>query len=123
MGRRQIGSRLLSAALVLAGLVLPPTGIGALSSGDAAKGKMVFEQKGGCVNCHGAGGRGDGPAGKMLVPPPADLTSPKAKAKSDAELLKTIQEGRPGTAMIGFKGQLTEQEIRDLLSYVRGLTK
>ncbi len=123
MERGPIGRRLLSVALGLVGLVLPTTGNGAPSSGDAGKGKTVFEQKGGCVNCHGGGGRGDGPAGKMLVPPPADLTSQKVKAKSDAELLKTIQEGRPGTAMIGFKGQLTEQDIRDLLAYVRSVSK
>ena len=123
MGRSKIGSKIFLAALVLAGLVLPPMGNGSPSVGDAAKGKIVFEQKGGCVNCHGAGGRGDGPAGKMLVPRPSDLTSPKSKAKSDAELLKTMQEGRPGTAMIGFKSQLTEQDVRDLLAYVRGLPK
>jgi mono/diheme cytochrome c family protein len=75
------------------------------------------------VNCHGPDGRGDGPAGKMLVPPPTNLTGPKTKAKSDAELLKTIQEGRSGTAMVAFKGPLSEQEIRDLLAYVRSLGK
>ncbi|MBI3604067.1 MAG: cytochrome c [Nitrospirae bacterium] len=88
-----------------------------------AKGKTLFEGKGGCVNCHGAGGRGDGPAGKMLTPPPADLTGPKTKAKSDAEVLKTIREGRAGTAMVGFKGQLSEQETSALLSYIRSLSK
>lgn len=93
------------------------------ADGDAAKGKALYAGKGGCVNCHGPGGRGDGPAGKMLVPPPADLTGPKTKAKSDAELLKTIREGRSGTAMAAFKGQLSEQEIRDLLAYVRSLGK
>lgn len=83
----------------------------------------MFEGKGSCVNCHGAGGRGDGPAGKMLTPPPADLTGPKTKAKSDAEVLKTIREGRAGTAMVGFKGQLSEQETSALLSYIRSLSK
>ncbi|MBM4123454.1 MAG: cytochrome c [Nitrospira sp.] len=101
---------------------LEPPVAGAAGS-DAAKGKTLFDGKGGCVNCHGPSGRGDGPAGKMLVPPPADLTGPKTKAKPDAELLKTIQEGRPGTAMAPFKGQLSEQEIRDLLAYVRSLSK
>jgi mono/diheme cytochrome c family protein len=114
---------LFAAAMLLtpAGM-LDPRGVSA-AAGEVAKGKALFELKGGCVNCHGSGGRGDGPAGKMLAPPPADLTSPKAKAKSDADVLKTIQEGRSGTAMIGFKGQLTEQEIRDLLTYVRSLSK
>nr|MBI3613654.1 cytochrome c [Nitrospirota bacterium] len=107
----------LNLAVVLEPQIVPAAG------SDATAGKALYGGKGGCVNCHGAGGRGDGPAGKMLVPPPADLAGPKTKAKSDAELLKTIQEGRPGTAMVPFKGQLTEQEIRDLLAYVRSLSK
>ena len=93
------------------------------AGGDVAKGKALYEGRGGCVNCHGAAGRGDGPAGKMLNPPPADFTNQKSKAKKDAELLKTIQDGRTGTAMAAFKGQLSEQEIRDLLAYVRSLSK
>lgn len=114
---------LFSAALLFSLAIEPEPRIASAASSDAVRGKTLFEGKGGCVNCHGAGGRGDGPAGKMLVPPPADLASSKTKAKSDAELLKTIQEGRPGTAMVPFKGQLTEQEIRDLLAYVRSLGK
>jgi high-affinity iron transporter len=93
------------------------------AGGDAAKGKVLYEGRGGCVNCHGAAGRGDGPAGKMLNPPPADFANQKSKAKKDAELLKTIQDGRTGTAMAAFKGQLSEQEIRDVLAYVRSLSK
>src|SRR3990167_9317038 len=112
-----------TAALFLSLVIGAGPGIAAAVDGDAAKGKTLYAGKGGCVNCHGPEGRGDGPAGKMLKPPPTNLTGPKTKAKSDAELLKTIREGRPGTAMVAFKGPLSEQESRDLLAYVRSLAK
>ena len=38
-----------------------------------------------CVTCHGASGKGDGPAAAALPPPkPADWTSAKVQAESDA---------------------------------------
>ncbi len=37
------------------------------------KGRALFVQY--CVSCHGAGGKGDGPASPALKTPPADLTN------------------------------------------------
>ncbi len=89
--------------------------------GDPAKGKVVFEKL--CVTCHGAQGKGDGPAGLMMMPRPADFTSPKIKGKPDGELLKSIQDGRPPTTMPAYKEQLSAQQISDVLAYVRSLGK
>jgi len=86
-------------------------------SGDPQKGRTIYERS--CITCHGAKGKGDGPASKMLTPPPADLTSPKTQAKSENDLLKTIQNGRPPSSMPAFSAQLTEQEIYDVYSYIR----
>ena len=48
-----------------------------------------------CVTCHGASGKGDGPAAAALPPPkPADWTSPKIQAESDGELFWKISNGR-----------------------------
>ncbi len=88
-------------------------------AGDAAKGKAIFEQK--CLMCHGAQGKGDGPAGAMMNPHPANFTSPESKKKSDAVLLQVIESGRPGTPMAGWKGTLSPQQIQDVLAYVRSL--
>jgi arsenite methyltransferase len=52
---------------------------------------------------------------------PANLTAPSTKRKSDAELLRTIHEGRPNMPV--WKHLLSEQEIRDVLAYVRTLTR
>lgn len=89
-------------------------------AGDPTKGKVVFEKH--CLSCHGQDGKGSGPMGPLLTPPAADYTSDSTKAKSDAELLHTIQEGRPGTAMRSFKLWLSKQEMRDVLAYVRALS-
>ena len=88
-------------------------------AGDARKGKAVYEKS--CVLCHGPQGRGDGPVGKTINPPAADFTSTASKKKTDAELLATIETGRPSTAMVGWKGQLSEAEIQDVLAYVKSL--
>ena len=90
-------------------------------AGDPAKGKVVFEKN--CMSCHGSDGKGTGPMGPLLTPPAANYTSETTRLKTDAELLHTIQEGRPGTAMRSFKQWLSKQEMRDVLSYVRLLSK
>ena len=68
-------------------------------------------------------GKGDGPAGKFMNPKPADFTSPESMNKPDAELLKTIESGRPGTPMGGWKGTLSPEQMQDVLAYVRSLGK
>jgi mono/diheme cytochrome c family protein len=103
------------------GLLLLALILGALAqfafaiSGDRSTGKALYEKQ--CLFCHGAQGHGDGVMGKSLTPPPADLA--KTQGKSDNELLKIIQNGRPPTAMPGFKAQLSEQEIQDLVVYIK----
>ncbi len=89
------------------------------AAGDVRKGKAVYEKH--CVLCHGPQGRGDGPVGKTVIPPAADFTSAASKKKSDAELLATIENGRPSTAMVAWKGQLSKEEIQDVLAYVNSL--
>jgi mono/diheme cytochrome c family protein len=91
------------------------------AGGDAAKGKQIYEKF--CIGCHGPKGKGDGVASKAVATPPADFTSAATKKKSDAELLKVIENGRPNTAMIAWKTQLPPADIQDVLAYVRSLGK
>ena len=88
-------------------------------SGNPERGEAVYRTH--CLHCHGRTGKGDGPIGKSLVPPAADLT--KTHEKSDKDLLQTIRNGRPGTAMPSLKQDLSVQEILDVLSYIRSLSK
>ena len=108
-----------SASVVAGCLVWTTTAVAA--PGEAVKGKAVYEKS--CMACHGSQGKGDGPTGKVLVPPAADFTSAASKRKSDAELLRIIENGKPPTAMIAWKGVLSAQEIQQVLAYVKSLRK
>jgi len=74
-----------------------------------------------CAACHGAQGRGDGPAGQGLEPPPSDFHDPvRQGSQSLAMLYNTISYGVSGTAMSGF-GTLSEQDRWALAFYVGSL--
>ena len=100
------------------GVLIPSFAFGA--PGDSTKGEKVFKQF--CVICHGLEGKGDGPMAKGLPSPPANLTSEDVRQDPDEELLGIIRNGRPGTTMPPWKGSLTEQQILDVLAYVRNLS-
>lgn len=112
---------MLFAHVALLSLVAGCSVLTAASPGDTplARGKAVYEQH--CLACHGAQGRGDGYP--FLKPPPADLTAFPTRSKTDADLLITIRHGHPDTAMGAWRVALTEEESRDVLTYVRTLQK
>lgn len=90
-------------------------------TGNAKKGEDVYRTN--CLNCHGTQGRGDGPVADQLTPRPADLTSEKVQQKSDKDLLMIVRDGKPGTSMPAWKGELSDQKILDVLAYLRGLVR
>jgi high-affinity iron transporter len=74
-----------------------------------------------CAVCHGATGRGDGPAARGLTPPPADLTdATRMGERSLFGLYNTITLGIKGTAMTGF-APLGEAKRWGLAFYVSTL--
>jgi mono/diheme cytochrome c family protein len=87
-------------------------------NGDVARGEILFVKY--CTGCHGPEGGGDGYK-FFRGPDPANLTSPSTRKKSDAELLKTIHEGKPN--MPPWNVRLSKKEGRDVLAYVRALAK
>lgn len=74
-----------------------------------------------CQECHGTEGRGDGPRAPMLAPRPGNLVSAATSAKTDEELLAILAVGVPRTAMPGWSDQLSDNERRNVLAYVRSL--
>jgi mono/diheme cytochrome c family protein len=86
------------------------------SSDAIAEGKSVFEST--CSACHGDIGLGDGPAAASLTPPPASLVELN-KTAADDYLLWRISEGKEGTAMVGWKTSLSEDQLWQVISYIR----
>jgi mono/diheme cytochrome c family protein len=77
-----------------------------------------------CSSCHGILGRGDGPASAGLEPKPKDLAQNQSKL-SDAYLFWRISEGgliEPfNSLMPGWKGLLREEQIWQVITYLRTL--
>jgi len=94
--------------------------------GTADKGKEIYDKR--CTWCHGDEGGGDGAAKDRLNPPPRDFTSGNYKIKtssfeemvpSDDDVFRMIRDGMPGTAMPGWQDILPEQDMWDLVAYVK----
>jgi mono/diheme cytochrome c family protein len=85
------------------------------------QGARIYQQD--CSACHGPQGEGDGPAGKQLKPPAANLASLShmPMGQSDAYLYWTIAEGGQqfGTAMPSFKGALSPNDRWAVVDYLR----
>ncbi|MEO6307630.1 MAG: cytochrome c [Nitrospiraceae bacterium] len=88
---------------------------------DTTRGKAVYERH--CQACHGVGGWGDGPDAKALKVAPANFHRFKSFLKSDEELLRTIEHGVAFSPMHSWRGQLTDGEMQDVVSYVRLLSQ
>ncbi|MGA8754969.1 MAG: copper homeostasis membrane protein CopD [Stellaceae bacterium] len=72
-----------------------------------------------CALCHGAGGKGDGPAAAALAVQPADLTAPHLFAHSEGDLFWWISHGKANGAMPGFAGTLSPADRWDLINFIR----
>lgn len=70
-----------------------------------------------CSVCHGDRGDGRSRARGSLNPPPRDFTS--ATNLNRETMIVITTHGKPGTAMVGWKTQLTEKEIEAVVDYVR----
>ena len=124
---------LLLAALVLtacgtsgAETVAPPDVVPADFAGktnplgaDAADaGAKIYQAN--CVPCHGSQGHGDGPAAAALNPAPKNLAELQAQVGDDY-LFWRINTGKDGTSMVSWKGILTEEQIWQVIAFIRTL--
>lgn len=93
-------------------------------TGNRAAGLEIH--KANCVKCHGAGGKGDGPAGKLLKTKPADWTDKAKMSKlSDSDLFNVIKNGGAAVGksklMPAWKDKLSDQQINDVIAFIRSL--
>lgn len=83
------------------------------------RGKTIYTDQ--CESCHGAEGKGDGPAARFLSPPARDLSSGEFEYAVDgtvAEIAEVIRTGVDDTGMTPFEGQLNDDEITAVATYV-----
>lgn len=84
------------------------------------RGKALYNGKGTCFNCHGKDGSGNGMAAVGLDPSPRNFQHPGFwRHRTEGEIFWVIKHGSPGTAMIGFGDQLTDEEIWSIIQYER----
>jgi mono/diheme cytochrome c family protein len=75
-----------------------------------------------CRFCHGADAKGNGPQAPKGTHPP-DLTDDKwDNGSSDGEIFTSIRDGvGPKFDMKSFKSKLTEQQIWEIVTYLRSV--
>lgn len=78
----------------------------------AQDGAGVFKSK--CVTCHGTDGKGTAVGKSLQV---ADLGSAAVQKKTDAELTQSVSEGKGN--MPAFKGNVTDDELHAVITFVR----
>lgn len=113
-------------------LIVVALGLGALAAAglpapaaQAADSEQVFGFY--CAQCHGLGGKGDGPnVTKFLPVSPRDFTDAVEMNKlTDAHMAKIIREGGPALSksamMPGWSETLNDDEVEALVGYIREL--
>jgi mono/diheme cytochrome c family protein len=73
-----------------------------------------------CASCHGETGLGDGVAGASLAPAPKNLVELQSGVEDDY-LFWRISTGKNGTAMVAWRGVLTDEQIWQVVSFIRML--
>jgi mono/diheme cytochrome c family protein len=95
----------------------------AASIGNAGAQDAPTTYKTKCAACHGDSGKGDGPAAKMLKPPPTGFAV-SLKGKADDWIAKVIAEGGKGVGeppMMPAYPTLSADEVKAMVAYVKQL--
>jgi len=93
----------------------------AASPASIAAGKQSFTRY--CANCHGL--NAEGSPGNDLTPEAPDLTAKSLKhGSTDGEIFNTIKNGvAPDFNMGAFGDQLKDEDVWNVVNYVRSLAK
>ncbi len=84
-------------------------------------GKQVYDDK--CASCHGAGGKGDGPAAAALTPPLKPF-SKALKGKNDDWIAKVTKDGGPAVELAATMppaSDLSDEQVKSVVAYVKQL--
>jgi cytochrome c oxidase cbb3-type subunit 2 len=124
---RTLTHSLLGSALVAGFTLFSPAGAHAQQADHS--GKAAYDKW--CAGCHGEDGRGEGVAAGYMLPRPRDFTqalyqirtTSSGSLPTDADMMKVIDEGMPGTAMPGWADQLSQSERTNLVSYLKTFSR
>ena len=108
---KHLSSRMIVVAVLACGLI-------AVCSSSAAAQEAAATYKSKCAMCHGPDGKGSAAGAKMGV---HDFTSADVQGQSDAQLSEIVTKGKG--KMPPYGGKLKDNEIKDLIAYIRGLKK
>ncbi len=90
-----------------------------LAAPDRAQSDAASLYKTKCAVCHAADGSGNAPAGKNLGV--RDFASPEVRKETDEQLVEITAKGK--NKMPGYEKSLKEAEIKNLVAYIRELSK
>ena len=95
-----------------------------MSPANIAAGKGTYEVT--CAPCHGANGKGDGPAAAALNPKPRDHTNGAYMNKLTNQHIFDVIKG--GGAQFGYPGmpaqpQLADDTVKNVIAFVRSLAQ
>jgi mono/diheme cytochrome c family protein len=84
---------------------------------ELADARKLFSEK--CARCH----KEDGSGGKVVIDGEElrvpNFASEKMKKEPDKEFIEVIKNGIPDEGMPSFKKELTEEQIKDLVNFIR----
>jgi len=125
--------RLILSFLAVALIAVPGTALAgapdAVKKDLLEKGKKVYFKR--CVWCHGVEGGGDGPSADRLFTRPRNFiqgtfkirTTDSGELPMESDLIKTVKNGLPGSAMPAWGEFLGEDEIIAAVNFVKTLVQ
>lgn len=85
--------------------------------GNPMHGQKLYKQH--CLRCHGAKLDGNGPDADSLRVRPTNFHTYLTLARGTRELEEALRQGRNFTPMHAWDPVLTDQEVYDLVAYIR----
>lgn len=109
-------------ALLAVALLAPAT---SATAQEEPAGMDVYQRW--CAGCHGVEGEADGPAAEYMLPRPRDFTmglyeirsTASGELPTDADILRIIDEGMPGTTMPGWRNTLSRSDREALVEVLK----
>jgi cytochrome c oxidase cbb3-type subunit 2 len=97
-------------------------------SADVTAGRKLFRAL--CSGCHGDDGRAKTAVAEVYAPLPRNLTKASYRFRTTAsgtlplrrDILRTVAEGLPGTAMPSWKEQLDQRQLMSIVLYLETLS-